>query len=507
MSHVLAPILTPVLALSEPGATSALLLIFGLLLAFSIIFGRYVERSGVPVALLFLGLGMLAGSEGIGGVAFDNYGFAFRVGTMALVLILFDGGLNTKLRAVRQAVAPATVLATIGVALTAGLVALAGRWLGLTWGEALLLGAVVSSTDAATVFAVLRGGRLRLRPRLGTTLEVESGANDPMAVILTMAIVGAIVGSEPLSWMLLVDVPVQLAIGLGIGIGMGYAARWLLAKVRLSAGGLYPVLTLSVAFSSFGLAQVLGGSGFLAVYVAALVLGNGPVPYRNGLTRIHDAIAWLSQIAMFLMLGLLVFPSQLFPVAGIGLAIALFLAFVARPLAVLLCLAPFRFPPKEIGYMGWVGLRGAVPIILATFPVLGGVPEAEKIFHIVFFVVVINALIPGATIRWVTRKLGLIVPEKPLPSAAIELHSTRMLNGELLSFYIDPSLAVAGASLAHITFPAGASIVLLIRGEELIAARGNTVLNPGDHVYVFCRGEDRPFIELLFGRPLEDGAA
>ncbi|MGP1309084.1 MAG: potassium/proton antiporter [Phycisphaerales bacterium] len=486
--------------IAEPIATALLLVAAGILLGASVLIGRFFDRWGVPTALLFLILGVLAGSEGIGNIPFDNYELAYRLGTTALVLILFDGGLNTRLRALRGAVAPAGVLATVGVAMTAALVAGFARLLGLPWGEALLVGAVVSSTDAAAVFAVLRGGGIRLRDRLGSTLELESGVNDPMAVILTAAITLHLIGQQTFGWSLLWMVPVQLILGGATGVAVGYLGRVVLLRARLSTAGLFPALTLGLAFLAYGAATLVNGSGFLAVYIAALVLGNGPIPYANGLRRIHDAVAWLSQIGMFLMLGLLVFPSQLLPKVWVGLAIALFLAFVARPTAAAICLAPFRFPRKEVAYVGWVGLRGAVPIILATFPVLRGAPLALDVFNIVFFVVLVNAIAPGATVRRLTKKWKLERQEPPTPNAAIEINSMQPLKGEVLRFYIDPALAVCGATLSQVRFPEGAGAVLVVRENELLAARGSTKMLAGDHVYVFCRPEDRAYMELLFGR-------
>ncbi len=487
--------------MTEPTSTAIFLTAFGLLLTVSVVFSRTLERLGVPVVLLFLVLGMLAGSEGIGGLAFDDYSFAFRVGVIALILILFDGGLNTSISSIRTSAKPASVLATFGVLGAAGLLALFCRFIGLSWSEALLVGAVASSTDAAAVFAVLRGGGIRLRPRIGRTLELESGVNDPLAFILTAAIVGHATGSSPVSWFLLLAVPLQIILGLGVGIGFGYGARALLIRLRPTAGGLFAVVTLAVAFLSFGFATLIGGSGFLAVYVAAVLLGNGPLPYQGGLRRIHDAIAWLSQITMFVMLGLLVFPSRLLDVAGIGLLLGLFLAFIARPVSVALCLLPFRFKPAEVLYLGWVGLRGAVPIILATFPIIAGAPGAERVFDIIFFVVVVNAIVPGASIRWLARRLNLEEPDKPAPAAVLEINSTRMLKGDILSFHVDKSLAVCDAALSQINFPKDAAAILIVRGEELLAPRGPTILREGDHVFVFCRPEDRPYIQLLFGRP------
>lgn len=325
------------LALAEPGATALFLAIFGLLMAVSVLFTRTLDRFGIPVVLIFLVLGMLGGSEGLGGVDFSNYETAFRIGTVALVLILFDGGLNTTFRSIRKSAGPAGLLATLGVAGTACALAVIGRLLGLTWPEALLIGAIVSSTDAAAVFAVLRGGSLRVKDKVRSTLEVESCVNDPMAVILTITIVeilraGGGLGPGALAGSLLVAVPLQLAIGAVVGVGVGFLTRWVLARIRFSTGGLYPVITLAAAFVAFGVATTAFGSGFLAVFAAAAVLGNGPLPFRAGLVRVHDAVAWMSQVSMFLMLGLLVFPSQLLPVAGVGLALGLGLALVARPL-------------------------------------------------------------------------------------------------------------------------------------------------------------------------------
>jgi cell volume regulation protein A len=494
------------LALVEPDATAALLAVFGLLMLFSVLFARTLDRLGVPVLLVFLVLGMLGGSEGIGGVAFDNYAVAFRLGTIALVLILFDGGLNTTGESIRRSAAPAGVLATAGVLGTAACLAVIGRLLGLSWPEAVLIGAIVSSTDAAAVFAVLRGGSLRVKEKVRSALEVESCVNDPMAVILTVAVVewiktGAAGGGRP-TWRLLAEVPVQLVVGAVAGVAVGLVTRRLLARARFTTSGLYPVATLASAFVAFGAATLARGSGFLAVFAAGAVLGNGPLPFRAGLTRVHDAVAWMSQVSMFLMLGLLVFPSLLLPVAGTGLALGLALALVARPVAVGLCLAPFRWPLREVGYTSWVGIRGAVPIILATFPVMAQIPGAERIFHVVFFIVVVSALIPGAGIVPLTRWLRLDDPEPPRPVAALELHSLRPMNGEIHSYRIEPQVAACGVPLSQVRFPDGAAAIMVVRGEEVMAARGYTVLQPGDHVYVFCRPGDEPMVGLLFGQPI-----
>jgi cell volume regulation protein A len=490
-----------VFAVLEPQGTAILLAVLGLLVAFSVLFSRNIDRLGIPIVLLFLVLGMLGGSEGIGRIAFDNYAFAVRVGIVYLVLILFDGGLNTPLTAVRRVVLPAGVLATFGVGVTAALVAGCARVLGLSWTEALLLGAVVSSTDAAAVLAVLRGGGLRLRPRVGHTLEVESCVNDPMAIILTVAVIEVATSRDALAWTLWLSVPLQLAVGAAVGLLLGYLGLRTITWIRPATAGLYPALTLALAFLSFGAATLLHGSGFLSVYATALVLGNSTLPYHAWLTRIHEALAWISQIALFLMLGLLVFPSRLLPIAPVGLGVGLFLAFVARPVAVLLCLLPLGYSYREIAYIGWIGLRGAVPIILGAFPVLAGVPGAEQVFNIVFFIVVLSAFLPGATIRPVTQWLGLAASERPRPNAVLEINAARPLNGKLVSFFIDPTAAACGVSLAQLQFPVDAAVVLIVRGEEVVAARGTTVILPDDHVYVFLHPEDQPYIELLFGQP------
>jgi cell volume regulation protein A len=492
-------------AVDEPFSTALLLTTFGILLGISILFSRASERFGVPVVLVFLGIGILAGSEGLGGIPFEDYGFAFRLGTVALVLILFDGGLNTPFLAIKQAIRPAGILATFGVLGTAGLVAAGANALGFTWAEALLLGAVVSSTDAAAVFAALRGSGVHLRRRVGVTLEIESGINDPMAVILTTVLThNLITPGEVVLSRAIFEVVLQLGVGGVLGYGIGRGGRLLLARFRLPAGGLYPALTLTLAFLAFGVPTLFYGSGFLAVYVAGLVLGNGALPFRASLLRVHDALAWLSQIAMFLVLGLLVFPSRLAGVAGTGLVLAIFLAVVARPLVVVLCLLPFRYTAREVALVGWAGLRGAVPIILATFPVLAGAPGAERIFDVVFFIVVVNAIIPGGTIGWVTRRLGLESRDPPSPKAVLEIESMKPLRGRLASFYIDEALAVNNVPLAELPFPDGSSVTMIVRGEDIIAPKGNTLMEVGDHVYVLMRPEDEALVMLMFGRPEGD---
>jgi cell volume regulation protein A len=490
--------------MSEPFTTALVFLGLGGLLAASAVLSRASQRLSVPLTLLFLALGVLAGSEGIGRIPFNDFGFAFRLGSAALVLILFDGGLKTPLSAIRKVAAPAGVLATLGVIGTAALVATFARLLGLPWAPALLLGAVVSSTDAAAVFSVLRSSGTRIDHKLGATLEVESGFNDPMAVILTTVLTKNLLAPGGLSlWSTVLEVIQHVIVGGVCGVAVGMAARAALTRYRLPASGLYPVLTLGAALLAFSIPTLLHGSGFLGVYVAAVVIGSGRLPYRASLLRVHDALAWLGQVSMFLMLGLLVFPTRLVTVAPVGLVLGLLLAFVARPLVVALCLVPFRYRTNEKAYLGWVGLRGAVPIVLAVFPVLAGAPGAEWLFNVVFFIVLVNSLIPGATVPWVTRKLGLASEDPPPPEAVLEVESHGQLNADLLAFSIDDLVPAAGALISELPFPDNVAVTMIVRGEELIAPKGATRVEVGDHVYVIAPEGDRGVVELLFGPAIE----
>jgi len=395
---------------NELATTAIALALGGVLMGLSVVASRAAGRVHVPVALLFLVIGMLAGSEAIGRIDFENYALSFRVGTVTLVLILFDGGLSAAHASIRRVVGRGIVLATAGVILTAALVGVAARALGFSWAEAFLLGVVVSSTDASAVFSVLRGSGVAVADRAAATLELESGLNDPVAVILTLALTAAEGGHVASGAALALDIAIELVVGCAGGLVVGFAGRWLVQRARPVAAGLLPVLTIALAFVAFGATTLAHGSGFLATYLAGLILGAGELPNRTALLRVHDAVAWLGQVVMFLVLGLLSFPSRLFAVGWTGLALGLVLALVARPLSVLVCLAPFRTPVRESLFVGWVGLRGAVPIILAIFPVLAGAPQAHHIFNVVFFIVVVSTLVPGATVRWAARRLGHAAP-------------------------------------------------------------------------------------------------
>jgi potassium/hydrogen antiporter len=492
---------------AEPTTSALILAGFGVLLMLAVSVSRASAKLGVPVALAFLLVGVAAGSEGIGGIPFENYRLTFQIGAAALALILFDGGLNTPLSAVRSVAAPAVLLATLGVVLTATATAVVAHWLGLAWPLALLLGAIVSSTDAAAVFSVLQASGIRLRERVGHLLEVESGLNDPMAVILTTALTANLIapGSTSAS-KIATSLVSEMLIGAGIGYLIGRLAHWRLARMRLPAQGLYPAFTLGVACLGYGLPTIAHGSGFLGVYVAGVVLGSRTFPHAVGVRRVHDALAWLSQITMFLILGLLVFPSRLGEVALIGLGIALALAFVARPLVVALCLAPFRMPPKEVGYVGWVGLRGAVPIVLATIPVMSGVPASRDLFDLVFFIVVVGAFLPGSTVPWMSRRLDVLAHvSQPTVESPIIVDQPQG-DMQLRMFRIEPSVAVYGAAIGEVPLPPGSAITVVDRGGTVLAPRRTILLEDADSVYVLYKAEDAQLIELMFGPATEETA-
>ena len=493
--------------MNAPIAIAVILATVGILLGGSVILTRLTGRIGIPIALGFIAVGMLAGSEGLGHISFDDYGFAFRAGVVALVLILFDGGLNTPSASLRAVVAPALTLATVGVIASAGIVAVfAHLGAGVDWPVALLVGSVISSTDAAAIFATLRGNGVALRPRVARTLEAESGLNDPVAIILTLSLttyaLHRSLGNGSSVWMLPVVAAIEIVVGGAAGWVAGTLARKLLAQVHLESAGLYPVLTLSIALAVFGITTLIHGSGFMAVYVSGVVLaGTEQLPHRPAILRVHDAFAWLAQIGMFLVLGLLAFPTRLATAAVPALALAAVLTLIARPAAVALCLAPFRYSFSETLFISIVGLRGAVPIVLATIPVISGVAGGRRIFDVVFFIVVINTLMPGTIVAWLARRIGVVGVATPEAAATIVVESSEPMRSSLRSFFVDRALPVCGVRLSEIPFPDGAAVTMIVRGATLMVADGSTELRPGDHVYVLSSPETDPVVSLLFGRP------
>ena len=400
-------------------STEVVYVLAGILLLAGVIASKVAIRFGIPALFLFLVLGMLAGSDGILGIYFDNPQLTRTVGDLALVIILFAGGLDTHWRQIRPVLGIGLTLSTVGVILTTLLVGTFAWFVlgsfssfnigpeGITWLEGLLIGAIVSSTDAAAVFSILSSSNLTLRGQLQPLLELESGSNDPMAVLLASSLVQMLVSTEFSALGLAGTLIQQLLVGGLMGYGSGRAMAWLLNHLRLNISGLYPISTLALLLLTFGLTAILNGNGFLAVYIAGIVLRSLAIPYRELIVSFHDGLNWLMTITMFLMLGLLVFPFQLPDVAAVGFAIAFFLMFVARPISVFLCLAPTQLSLQEKSFISWVGLRGAVPIILSTLPMTAGVAGADQIFNVIFFTVLVSVLVQGLTLPKVAVGLGL----------------------------------------------------------------------------------------------------
>lgn len=463
------------------------------LLLVAIFASKLSSRLGIPALILFLAVGMLAGSEGPGGIHFDDPRLVQSVGVIALAYILFAGGLDTNWQSVRPVVWEGVSLSTVGVGVTSLLVG----WfvhvtLGFTWLEGLLLGAIVSSTDAAAVFAVLRGRNVSLRGELKPLLELESGSNDPMAVFLTTGMILLLTDPATRIVSLIPLVVWQMAFGAGLGYLFGKGAVLLINRLRLDYEGLYFVLTMTLVPLTYGVTSLARANGFLAVYVAGMVMGNSAFVQKKSLIRFHDGLAWLMQIVMFLVLGLQVFPSHLVPVISIGLVVAAFLMLVARPVSVFLGLSLSRMSLREKGLIAWVGLRGSVPIVLATFPLLSGIEKAEMMFNLVFFIVLASALLQGSSIPLVARWLGLEAPNpapmQPLtgdePIAVGALHSVTIAAGSVMD----------GKQLVDLSLPAGVLVVYIQRGGSFIVPGGSTVVYAGDRLSLLA--DDRLLQEV-----------
>lgn len=482
-----------------------LILVSGVLLLLGIASSKLSVRVGVPVLVLFLVVGMLAGSEGIAGIPFEDYPIAHGIGTIALVIILFDGGLGTSLQSVKSVWKPALSLATVGVLVTAAITGLAAKFiLGVSTLEGILLGSIVASTDAAAVFATLRFGGVALRKRLGWTIEIESGSNDPMAIFLTMGCINVLTGKMPLGVGLLGMFFLQMTVGFAVGIVGGMLAVRVVNRINLGAAGLYPVLISAFCLFIFGLAATLGGSGFLAVYIAGIVLGNSRIVFERGILLFHDAAAWLSQIIMFIVLGLLSFPSRLLDVAWQGLLIGSVLILIARPIAVVISLLPFRYRRSELAFISWVGLKGAVPITLATFPLLLGAPKASLIFDIVFFVVVLSAVVQGWSLPLAARWLGLEVPPEPRPPVTLEISSLKHVDGDIVDYTVRADSIAAGKLVRDLALPGGVVIAIIVRDAKIIPPQGNTPIHVGDHVILVLTYGTRPLVNRIFAGRSEE---
>ncbi len=472
------------------------------LLLLAILASALSYRIGMPLLLVFLAVGMLAGEDGPGGIQFDDSGIAYTVGSLALAVILLDGGLNTRAESFRASLRPATVLATLGVVITCVITGLFAAWV-LDFGllEGMLVGAVVGSTDAAAVFALLHAKGLTLKERVAATLEIESGSNDPMAALLTIAFIELILaGQRTPGWETLGLLVQQMGLGLVTGLGGGWLLVWLTNRLPLERG-MYPMLILAGGLLLYSLTTVLGGSGFLAIYLAGVVVGNRSPREASNILQVHDGMAWLAQIGMFLMLGLLATPSDLVAHAPEALAIALVLMFVARPLAVWLCLLPFHFPWREQVFISWVGLRGAVPIILSLFPLLAGIPEAALILDVAFFVVLISLTVQGWSIPALARRLRLQVPPAPEPTERHDLAAGQSSGHAFYGYRITADAPLAGQEANALRLPGSARPVAVLRGSEAVPPESAGTLASGDMLYVLARTTESDALSDLLIRP------
>ncbi|PTX18339.1 potassium/proton antiporter (CPA1 family) [Pontibacter mucosus] len=462
-----------------------------ILLFLSILVSKSLGRLGIPALVLFLGVGILAGSEGLGGIYFDDVQTAQSLGTIALVLILYSGGLDTKWQSTRPVLWRGIVLSTFGVLITALLLGVfASYLLGFTLLEGLLLGSIVSSTDAAAVFSILRSRNIGLKHNLRPTLELESGSNDPMAYFLTISFTflltnpgTALVNLVPMFFM-------QMSIGALMGVAMGYIMAWVINRISLEQEGLYPALTLAMVLFTYAFTAFISGNGFLAVYTAGVILGNKNFIHKRSLTRFYDGVAWLMQILMFLTLGLLVFPSQVMPVLGVGVLISVFLIFVARPISVFVSLIFFKVSFREQIYISWVGLRGAVPILFATYPMLAGVEQAGMIFNIVFFIVLISVMLQGTTLKVVAEWLGLSEEDNAPKRLQLGEELGYNAKNELVELQLGPGASGVGKSLVQLQMPKNSLIVLIDRGGKFVTPNGATVLEPYDKLMVMIDNEE-----------------
>ena len=456
-----------------------------ILFLISILATGFASRAGAPLLLVFLGVGMLAGREGLGGITFDSFEVAYGIGSVALAIILFDGGMRARAESSKEGLRPALSLATLGVLFTSTLVAVGLYWLfDLSWEQSFLIGAIVGSTDAAAVFSVLHAKGLQLKKRVGTTLEIESGCNDPMAVFLTLMLVEGIRYSQDFStWGVLTEFLYQFGLGAILGWLGGHILSRLISRVELTAG-LYPLLAAAGGLTLFGLVTTAGASGFLAIYIAGLIVGNTEAHAANNIRKVHDGFAWLAQITLFLMLGLLVTPTTLTEYWGIGICVAIILVFVARPIAVFLSLLPFGFPIREKFFISWVGLRGAVPIVLATFPVLGGLPDSELYFNVAFVTVLFSLAFQGWTVVPLAQWLQLRLPMENVPYYAESLEVPGSSDLTVVGYKIAETSPITNRRIDSLLTPNGIRFIAAYREDVAVDNIDEHVISAGDSIYV-----------------------
>ena len=482
-----------------------ILLVGSILLFISIIVGKTSYKFGVPTLLLFLAIGMLAGSDGIGGIQFDNPKIAQFIGIVSLNFILFSGGLDTHWTTVKPILKEGIVLSTLGVLLTAlTLGTFVWYVTDFTVYESMLLGSIVSSTDVAAVFSILRSKSLALKSNLRPTLELESGSNDPMAYVLTIAFLTLVINQDR---SLVSIIPLffqQMILGGIAGLTFGRLSKFIINNIKLDFDGLYPVLVIALMFITFSATDVVGGNGFLAIYICAVYLGNQDLIHKKTIFRMYDGLAWLMQIVLFLTLGLLVFPSQVFPYMGIGLLISVFLIVVARPVSVFLSLMFFKMELSRRFYISWVGLRGAVPIVFATYPLLAGIDKANTIFNIVFFISVTSVLIQGTTLSIVAKWLKVALPETVKPLTEIDKLVLELPKSVSQEIEILPGFYAVNKRIVDLNFPTSAFIVMIRRNGEYIRPGGSTEIEAKDVLMVLADSkEDFAKVNDCLSKPLQ----
>jgi potassium/hydrogen antiporter len=476
-----------------------ILLIGSILLLISVIAGKTIRRLGVPTLIFFLVVGMLAGSEGIGGIYFDNAALAQFIGIVALNFILFSGGLDTHWQSIKPILWKGVALSTIGVLLTALSVGVFVHYVfGFTLAEGMLLGSVISATDAAAVFSILRSKGIGLKGYLRPVLELESGSNDPMAYFLTISLTSIVASGSTNYAELIPHFFKEFILGGAIGFVMGKASVWLINRIQLETEGLYPVLSLGLAIFTYAFTDFLGGNGFLAIYLCAVIMGNSNMVKRRSLIKFYDGQAWLMQIILFLTLGLLAFPSRIVPLIGMGLLISAFLIFIARPIGVFASLSLFKSNIRSKLFVSWVGLRGSVPIVFATYPLLAGIPKADLIFNLVFFISVTSVLLQGTTLSYVAKILHVAVPAKAKKRRDFDFEAGDNIRSEMEEVTLAADSMAVGRRIVDLNIPPTIAILAVKRNDVFIAPNGSTKLLAGDRLHVLA--EDKESLAELLER-------